>query len=581
MIIRFPNKWTKLAIKFALEKIEDKKHTGILTKLGCQRFLEDLESGQWDYDADAVAETCEYFEKLPPPSGEQFGKYLKLMPWQIFLFANVDGFRIKRDIETPPAGMRPRRRFTQIGLWTGRKSGKTATGASLLLKDLTVDQRFNSRQITAASTKDQASHVLDAAVSIVKRSPELRRMFNLRANSYSVVRNDEHGGHLHSISGNPKALDGHRPTAMVLDEIHALQNWDLFNVMLTAFGTSYSWILFMPSTAGHNIDSVGRTQFDLQTELLNRRITLDDVFSQMFVPDKDDDPYDQTTWYKANPSLGVTVPLSFYETQAGIAKKSKENESFFITRQCNIWRGSTAEQWIQEEDWDACKSDRFSAEIIKGTPCYVGLDASAIDDLTAICKLFVLPGELLYAEYEIYCPKQTILNKANSGKRVYDVWEQMGHIIPCGETRIDNEFIAKRITQLDAQYMPRWFIVDQYAGTSQIASHIPYETRKKLRRLRKTAASVTESCRDFEARIVAHNGFRHDGNPVARWCALNTYVRRFVDESLIPQKESESSDKKIDATDALIFANSGRLTAVIGHDVEPLSRGEPPKVLFI
>ena len=234
------------------------------------------------------------------------------------------------------------------------------------------------------------------------------------------------------------------------------------------------------------------------------------------------------------------------------------------------------------DSWDKCANPVQDLTVFRSVTCYIGIDASEVDDLFAICILFVKDDGSLYAAYEVYCPSATIKLKANRGARYYEVWHKEGHIMACGEKMIDENFIAARVVKLCNLFRPRWIIVDQFAGATRIASIIKeWEIRNILRRLRKTAATVTESCKDIEARIKTQQGFEHDGNPAVRWCVSNTYVRRFVDESLIPQKPSEKSDKKIDPVDATVFANAGRLTAVVGQDIPAIETGGLPKVLFV
>lgn len=568
--------WWQRANDYAMRVLDDDRTTGRLTRLAADRFLRDVRSRKWYIDKLAIAEACEFFEKLPPPSGEQFGRFLRLSDWQVFLLANVEGFRIKGK---PPKGLKRERRFRQAALWTARKSGKSTIAAAMMLQDLTIANRKGSRQLAIATTKDQANNVLDNAVAMARTSKSLCNQFKLRPTDEQISRRDELGGVLVSLTGNAKSHDGKRPTFVCLDEIHALTDRNMLNVMTTAFGSTYSPLMFMPSTAGDQTESVGKNQYDMQMDILRSNLILDDIFSLPFVPDKDDDPYSETTWLKANPALKITVPISYYKSEAAKAQKDKKDETFFLTRQCNFWKSGGAERWLNLDEWDACADAVFKDHA--AARVYIGLDSSAIDDLTAICILCEMPSGDIHAGFEMHCAEKTIAKKAVAGMRHYDAWRTDGSLRVCGCDRIDNDAIAARLDELTARLNVKRIVIDQYAGASIIASKLGYQAKDITRRLRKTADTVTESCRDLEARIRSGQGYTHDGNKIARWCASNVCVRRYVDESLIPQKESANSESKIDAIDALVFANCGRLLLSVGQSIDVEVASDNPRVLWV
>lgn len=555
--------WTQRALRWCNKKIDDNRTTGESTRMACERFIRDLESDKWDFDGDAVENACMFLQCLPPPSGEQFGYSIELQDWQAFFVANVEGFRIKGTGDAK-INLMQTRRFQDASLWVARKAGKTSFCAGLALKDLTIENRLESVQILCATKEEQARLAFNAAKAMVKRSSALKQFYDLSDKTNEIVRKDERGGLMTTVSSNSKTMDGLRPTLALLDEVHALTNRDLYSVLTTALGATYSPLLLTPSTAGFGLQTVGRTLYNLHIDVLKGDVELDNVFCLPFVPDKGDDYYDERTWHKANPSLGRIVSLDYYKNQAGIAMKSKQDEPYFITRQCNVWQGSSAEQWLKEEDWDYCSNDMLTLDDCKDMPMTLGIDLSSYDDLTAFCLLFQLPDGGIHAAFEFYCPAMTITRKSNEGMRYYSAWKDNGSLTECGDMRIEHSMLANHIEEIYKRFYCTRIVVDQYAGAEELASLLPFEIFDKFRRLRKTANTVTESARDIEARLRTRDGFSHDGNQISKWCVSNVYVRRFTDESLIPQKEEAESEQKIDAVDALIFANAGRLAGDIG-----------------
>ena len=573
------NKWVKRAVRWAHERIDDNKRTGELTKLACKRYLSDLDSGKWIYDEDSVAESCEFFEMLPPPSGEQYGDRLVIPDWQVFLYANMEGFRKRK--APPRKGLKHARRFSHFAFWTARKSGKSTFAAVTMLKDLTQDNRLDSLQITAAKTEKQAGHVMKRALRMVKASRDLRRIFRLKPLSDGIARLDSRGGEFFSISGNASAHDGYRPTMVTIDEIHALEDYDLFSVLETGFLSTHSGIMLLPSTVGHLASSVGKTQYDVQVKLLKGEIEDDSLFSIIFAPDKDDDLDKVDSWYKANPGLGITVEEEEYHKAARKARLDPTKQTFFITRMCNRWRADDLEHWLSGEDWDACKVAADEIDKSKAKRIFIGVDASAVNDLTALSILYEFEGGRLHSDFKVYSPSKTITERANLGMREYDVWLNDGHIEPLGVHRIGEQDIAQKLVEIAHDVNPYRIIFDQYARAPYIKGFLPYDVGLKTRRIPKTARNVTEACRDLEARIVTRDGFTHDGNGAARWCVLNAHVERRVDESIVPKKEYGSSDKKVDAIDALVLAITGRMENDAGQKIDAVKVSNRPVILGV
>ena len=559
--------YTDIAINFAKHSLEDNKRTGKMVKLACARFLRDLKDPRWDYRPEYVDRFCDFFEKLPPPSGEQFGTTMTMMDFQVFFVANTEGFRRK---DKPPNGLPPARRFNTAALWTARKCGKSTLAAVYGLHDLTLENRLKPLVLTMARTEEQAMLIMQSAIDIANRDADLIAEFSLKVTGQLIERMDERGGLFKAISGKAQAQDGPRPTMAFIDEIHAIEDPRLYRLMRTAFGTSYSWLFLMPSTAGDSLTCVGRTQFNLQQKILKGELEDEATFTLQFVPDDGDDPYSMDTWYKACPALGITIQEDYYKQQAAAAKVNKQDEQYFITRHCNLWKGGGLDRWLQDEWVASCAvEEEIDLKKLRGNPCYIGVDLSERNDLTAICVLFHLEAtNELIAGFEVYCPADTIRLRDDEGFDFYEKWRDSGALKVCGDVRIDYEQLAERLQELHALYVPKSIVVDQFAGVHDLGRLVHGYARSRLVMLQKTATNITDSCRDLESRFASGQGLRFSSNPVAEWCMLNAHVQSFRNESLLPIKQTAESDQKIDALDALIAANAARIFGNVGRPIE-------------
>ncbi len=56
------------------------------------------------------------------------------------------------------------------------------------------------------------------------------------------------------------------------------------------------------------------------------------------------------SWYESNPTLGVVKKLEYLEEQVELAKKSKADRIFVLSKDFNIKQNST-ESWLNIEDY--------------------------------------------------------------------------------------------------------------------------------------------------------------------------------------------------------------------------------------
>ena len=100
----------------------------------------------------------------------------------------------------------------------------------------------------------------------------------------------------------------------------------------------------------------------------------------------EDDWTSEETWYKANPNLGISIPLVNFKEEFQSAKEQPHRENTFKRLHLNIITGS-AERWLSSESWKACAGE-FTPEDLRGMDCYGGIDLAATTDIAAPhCRL--------------------------------------------------------------------------------------------------------------------------------------------------------------------------------------------------
>ena len=102
----------------------------------------------------------------------------------------------------------------------------------------------------------------------------------------------------------------------------------------------------------------------------------DTVFSFVAAIDKDDDPFDEEVWVKANPNLGVSVRLEYLRDQTNEAQQKPTARNSFLRYHCNV-RVASIEKAIMPEVWAACDGELTHLETLTA---YVGSDPGRSDD---------------------------------------------------------------------------------------------------------------------------------------------------------------------------------------------------------
>ncbi|MGM1324448.1 terminase TerL endonuclease subunit, partial [Corynebacterium macclintockiae] len=105
----------------------------------------------------------------------------------------------------------------------------------------------------------------------------------------------------------------------------------------------------------------------------------------------DDDWTDEAVWAKANPSLGVTVPIDKVRAACNSARQNPAEENTFRQLRLNQWVKQSV-RWMPMHIWDAC-ADPVDLDELEGRPCYGGLDLASTTDITAFVLVFPPYGE--------------------------------------------------------------------------------------------------------------------------------------------------------------------------------------------
>ena len=538
-----------IAVAYAEQAAKDRgKKFGRHMRLAAKRFLKDLdrardpgcpfEMSEWHVD-----DVCSFIELLPHVEGQWSTTTIGLEPWQVFILANVFGFRRRSN---------GARRFNTAYIEVARKNAKSTLSSGIALYCLSEEGETGPQVKTAATTGDQARIVFDVASKMASASTQY-----LEARGVEVWKNAvtcaETGGNMKPINAKASTQDGLNPHLTIIDELHAHKDRKLFDVLRSAQGARSNPLSWYITTAGYDLQTVCYEQRTLAAKILEGAVEADHYFAAIFSLDPDDDWRLERNWIKANPNYGVSIFPDKLREEVLEAKESPESEAEFKTKRCNIWLNSAA-TWLSLDAWDAAADPKITLDDLKGHRVALACDMSNRDDMTAIVAVAEIDGEVRIVP-RFYLPRDVIQERVIKGLGFYRTWVDAGVVTATDGDWIDAARIEEDIRAIADDLDPVQITFDTFGAGPDIASRLDADGYPASIR-QYTAKNVGAAALELEARVRRRSRLRHDGNPCLRWHASNAVVERRVDGSILPKKESPMSMNKIDGIAATVMAMS-------------------------
>lgn len=141
---------------------------------------------------------------------------------------------------------------------------------------------------------------------------------------------------------------------VVFDELHTQPNRKLFDVMTKGFGDARTQPLyFLITTAGTDTKSICYETHKNAVDIIEGRKTDPTFYPVIYGADRDDDWTDEKVWKKANPFLGITVPIEKVKQACGSAKQNPTEENSFRRLRLNQWVKQSI-RWMPMDKWNLC-----------------------------------------------------------------------------------------------------------------------------------------------------------------------------------------------------------------------------------
>ena len=243
------------------------------------------------------------------------------------------------------------RRYRETMFLVGRKNGKSTLLAAIALYMLIADYEGAAEIYSVATKRDQAKKVLTEAINMVKQSPELRAVLKKRRNDLYFPAT---ASTFEALASDSNTLDGLNSHAVIIDELHAIKDRGLYEVMKQSTSSRRQPLVVMITTAGTVRESVFDSLYEIACRIADGEMEEPTFLPILYELDAREEWTDPTKWQKANPGLGT---IKKYKTLADFvqrAKNSPDDLPGVLCKDFNI-REVSAAVWLS---FDAIKRVR-------------------------------------------------------------------------------------------------------------------------------------------------------------------------------------------------------------------------------
>jgi len=510
-----------------------------------ERLVDEIEAAEKDdttpyyFDPEAAERPIQFVERFCKQSQGIIGAPIRLELFQKAFIAALFGF-LERE-----SGLR---RFRETLFLLGRKNGKTTLLAAIGLYMEIADFEGAAEVYSVATKKDQAKKCLTEAVNMVKQSPELRAVTKKRrASIYFPATSSE----FEALASDSNTLDGLNAHAVIIDELHAIRDRGLYEVMRQSTSSRRQPLTVMITTAGTVRESVFDSIYSLACDIADGKIDEPTFLPVLYELDERAEWTDPKMWQKANPGLGTIKQYKTLESFVERAKNSPEDLPGVLCKDFNV-RETQSISWLTYEQLH--NPETFPLDEIKDTYAIGGCDLSATTDLTCATLLIrKRDSDKLYVLQQYFLPQARLdyLAEHNTNEAPYQTWADRGLLTVCSGNRVNfsdvTAWFCKMRDELD--------ITCYKVGYDRALAGYWVDEMKQngftMEQIAQGAFTFSQPMRELGA-ALADKKINYNLNPMLLWCLSNTAVKKSGINNIQPVKITDK--RRIDGMVSLLNA---------------------------
>jgi phage terminase large subunit-like protein len=513
------------------------------------------------FDAKAADRPLKFMEKyLRFYEGIYAGRAFEALPWQKKLTRDLFGWKHKE------GGLR---RFRQLFMEIAKGAGKSPWLAAIGLYMLLADNEPAAEIYSIATDEFQAGVTFNNGKKFVEKSPELSRLCVVKEFTITVPSTDSKW---EILAGTAEGKHGLRPTCILADEAHEWPNSKLYDNMFANLTKRSQPLGLVATNAGDSKQSICWQLHEQAKRVESGESKIESLYSCIYAAGKDDDIAAESTWKKAQPSLGDTISLDAYRDLYTAAKENPRLMPRFCRFYLSLWIEG-ADKWLNMDHWDKCTGELPPAAELRKLPCYLALDLSLNDDASSLAQIWT-DDDKLYLRVRHWIPEATAKRYELQYQTPWSEWARGGFVKLLNTETVDDAAqgrIAKLIAKLQARHQVKSLAYDRWKA-SKVVARVERGGLPCIP-VRQDFSGLSKACHELERSLKARS-IVIEPNPLLRWQACNVEVVADNNGCIRPVKEAAKGQykgvrsKKIDGIVATVTGLSQIVRDSLGEGEE-------------
>lgn len=487
-----------------------------------ENLCEDFHNDRYFYDTEDALLRMNFMENCVRLTKSPFyNKPMVLMLWQKAWIETFYSFKMSETTLD---------RFKKTILLIARKNTKSETSSALANAEFIVGNE--GADICCSSNDDAQCSLVYDAIDMMRQLYDPNDLDTKRNQRF--ILNKATNTKIFKMSDRTKNKEGRNIDFAIVDETHEMKE----NIIGKSIEQSQSLKdnpkFINITTEGFVVDGYLDDELKKARAVINKEddgIGGERLLPWLYTQDSELEVWqgnrENRLWMKSNPTLGMVKKWEYLEEQIDIARKSKADRIFVLSKDFNI-KQNGGEAWLNLEDYDY--EAVYDLEDFRGCICLGATDMSETTDLTCAKILLMKPGDntkYVYTKYFIPERKLTESDDKNAGAK-YAEWAQNGYITVSEGNDIDLAKVADWFYSLYTEYdIKLWKCgYDQRFSKDWINQMEFYGWQKANEDLililqnRNTLSNAMKLCEaDFTHRLINYNR-----NPVDMWCLKNAGI---------------------------------------------------------
>lgn len=537
-----------------IEEYYKKINTGEIN--ACQRIkqqykklVDDLyePKANWVFDEELAKLPIEFIENFCKQAQGDLGASLRLELFQKAKLEAVFGF-VDKDTKL--------RKYLEVLDIRGRKNGKTTELSATEIYMLVGDGEGSPEIYNIATKFEQAQKGFQECYKMIQQSPELSKHLKKRKSDIYFPANY---GTIKALASNSNGLDGLNAHMVTIDELAAIKNRDIYDLMKQSMSSRRQPLLNCITTNGFIRNSIFDSQYDYACKVLDGKINDERFLAFIYELDDADEWDKEECWIKANPGLGKIKSVKFLRDCVNKAKSDPSFKATVMVKDFNM-KENSASAWLRYDELN--NETKFNIKDMGfryGIGCF---DLSETTDLSSANILCKRKGDNNVYYISMYWIPEEKLNLLETNKEYdmvpYKLWEQQGLLRVCPGNKVNKYDMLEWFKEIRDEYdiyIP-WIGYDPWhVDDSLLQSYKDEFGPNSMIKVRQGVYTLSAPMKEMKADLCAKK-IIYNNNPIDKWCLSNLEIKTDINGNIQPVKGIDNR-KRID----------GAVSKIIGYVV--------------